>query len=85
MGAITLKDLRGRIAMLSVVCDRCGRQGRLQVPALIERHGPDMAMPDLAWHLAGDCPKRHGLSLNRCSVHFPELGDLFLATGPDEG
>ena len=66
------------------MCEGCGREGRLQVPALIESHGLDMALPDLAWHLAGDCPKRHGLSLNRCSVHFPELVELFPSVGPNK-
>jgi hypothetical protein len=40
-GMITFSDLAGRLKVLRVDCDRCGRHGRYLVDKLIYDHGPD--------------------------------------------
>ncbi len=72
-GALTLGDLRGRMAMLAVSCSKCGRSGRYRLAGLIDRHGADMSLPDLAALLSSDCPRRGGPLSDQCQVHFPDL------------
>src|SRR5450830_1465462 len=40
-GAIIFGDLIGKLDMLHVTCDKCGRKGRYAVPRLIEQRGRD--------------------------------------------
>jgi hypothetical protein len=69
-GARTLSDLRE--TALTVICMRCGRQGRYAVAKLIERYG-DAKLPDLLQALAG-CPKVRSSSIHdRCAVRFERL------------
>jgi len=76
-GAVTLGDLRGRLAMLSVECEKCGRAGRYRLAGLIAAHGEDTSLPDLASSLAKSCeqPSSSG-SLSYCPIRFPDLADL---------
>jgi hypothetical protein len=39
-GAIIFSDLVGKLDMLAVTCDKCGRKGRYAVARLIERREP---------------------------------------------
>jgi hypothetical protein len=69
-GARTLSDLRE--TALTVICMRCGRQGRYAVAKLVEQHG-DAKLPDLLEALA-DCPKvRSASTHDRCAVRFERL------------
>ena len=38
-GAIIFRDLVGKLGVLSVECDKCGRRGRYHLYRLIERYG----------------------------------------------
>jgi hypothetical protein len=38
-GAIIFRDLVGKLDVLNVECDKCGRRGRYHLYGLIERHG----------------------------------------------
>jgi hypothetical protein len=38
-GAITFRDIVGKLDVLNVECDKCGRRGRYHVHRLVERHG----------------------------------------------
>jgi hypothetical protein len=41
---------------------------------LIERHGRDMTLPDVALILAADCRRQQTVSIHdRCGVYFPHL------------
>ena len=40
-GAITFSDLIGKLDVLQVACDKCGRKGRYAVARLIEQRGSD--------------------------------------------
>jgi hypothetical protein len=73
-GAVTLRELAGRLPMLEVACSRCERRGWLNVAGLIERHGADARLPDLREILAGDCPRSSAVAIHeRCGVYYPQL------------
>jgi len=40
-GAITFRDIAGKLAVLRVACDKCGRSGQYRVDRLIMRYGLD--------------------------------------------
>jgi len=39
--AIIFRDLVGKLDVLNVECDKCGRRGRYRLDRLIERYGVD--------------------------------------------
>src|SRR6516165_3973516 len=45
-GAITFRDIAGRLSVLRVLCDKCGRRGRYHLHRLIERFGIDAKLFD---------------------------------------
>ena len=75
-GAITLGQIAGRLDRLEIACGKCGRRGSYAVQGLIDRHGPDLGLPDLAAMLSADCEHRGGLAFDRCQVLFSNLIDL---------
>ncbi len=76
-GSITLGEIGSRFGMLEVQCGRCDRRGRLRTDKLIEQHGPDMSLPDLRDHLAGDCEHKDAWARkDRCQVFYPQLREM---------
>ena len=76
-GSITLEEMGNRFRMLEVRCGKCARIGRLRIDKLIEQHGPDMTLPDLRDHLAGECEHRKATRRNdRCQVFYPQLREM---------
>ena len=66
-GAIIFSDLIGKLDMLRVACDKCGRDGRYRLPRLILDRGADTKLPDWLNDIAAGCPKRHSVNWNdRC-------------------
>ena len=57
-GAIIFGDLLGKLDMLHVACDKCGRKGRYAVVPLIEKRERDAKVLDLLAEIAADCPKK---------------------------
>ena len=55
-GAITFCDIAGKLAVLRVTCDKCGRSGQYRVDRLIMRYGIDAKLFD--WEPEGDCPRK---------------------------
>ena len=45
-GAITFRDIVGKLAILRVECDKCGRPGQYPVDRLIVRYGLDAKLFD---------------------------------------
>jgi hypothetical protein len=45
-GSVTFSDLTGKLDVLKVTCDKCGRAGRYGVAQLIEQHGRDGKLTD---------------------------------------
>lgn len=77
-GARTLGELDGQLNMLRVVCMRegCGRRGRYHLSKLIDKHGRQAKLPDIARFLSRDCPQRNVNEMDRCLVQFPDLSKL---------
>jgi hypothetical protein len=40
-GAITFRDIAGKLTVLRITCDKCGRSGQYRVDRLIMRYGID--------------------------------------------
>ena len=73
-GAITFGDLVGKLDVLVVACDKCGRKGRYSVARLIERHGRDAKVLDLLAEITADCPKKQaGNMSDQCAARCPDL------------
>ena len=74
-GSYSLGDAATKLNMLRLECSRCGRAGQYRIDKLIERFGPDIALPDLRHELA-QCSRRHNMS-DPCQVSYVDrLGDL---------
>jgi hypothetical protein len=73
LGALTLTDIQ--LAALTVTCRRCGRAGRYRVATLIEQHGGDRPLPDVARAIerASGCELAEK-PYERCFVVFGEFG-----------
>jgi hypothetical protein len=70
VGALTLSDMSPDM-MLHIACKRCDRRGQLRVSSLIDQHGADAALPDVARALQAGC--EHDGQFGGCFVFFPEL------------
>jgi hypothetical protein len=69
-GSIVLSDVRERT--LTIICEPCGRRGRLSVAKLMEEHG-DAKLTDLLQTLA-DCRKARSASIHdRCKAVYEGL------------
>jgi hypothetical protein len=75
-GAITLGQLKGRLDKLHIECGRCDRKGWSYLATLLDKHGPDCKLPDLARLLSHDCAKSTAAEFDRCQVRFPDLAKL---------
>ena len=72
--------------MIGLVCEKCGRRGQYRVDTLLERYGPQMAMPGLR-HVLARCPHRHDMS-NPSQIEYVdwladvwEWGEMFWRRG----
>ena len=73
-GAIIFSDLTGKLDVLSVACDKCGRAGRYRLSHLIEHHGRDANLVDWLDEIAADCPNRVTVDWNdRRRAQCPDL------------
>jgi len=60
-GAIVFSDLIGKLDVLRVSCDKCGRDGCCGLAKLIDKRGRDGKLVDWLDELTGDCPKKKSL------------------------
>jgi hypothetical protein len=73
-GAIIFRDLVGKLDVLSVECDMCGRRGRYQLDRLIERYGIDAKLFEWTDEITADCPRKQAMNLNDiCGARRPDL------------
>ena len=73
-GAITFRDLVGKLEVLNVECDKCGRRGRYRLHRLIERYGIDAKLFDWSDQITVDCPRKRAKNLNDiCGARCPDL------------
>jgi hypothetical protein len=78
-GAITFSDLVGRLKVLRVDCDHCGRHGRYLVDKLVYDHGPDAKLIEWFSDLTKDCPQKFEQGVVRaCDAVMPDLARLGL-------
>jgi hypothetical protein len=63
-GAIIFRDLVGKLDVLNVECEKCGRRGRYHLHRLIERYGIDAKLFDWSDEITADCPRRQARNLN---------------------
>jgi hypothetical protein len=76
-GAIIFRDIDGKLDVLKVECDKCGRFGRYHVERLIERYGIDAKL--FAWsdEVTADWPRKQARNLNdRCGALCPDLAKV---------
>jgi len=74
-GAIVFGDLIGKLDMLRVSCEKCGRDGRYGVAKLIDKRGRDGKLVDWLDELTADCPKKKSLlnMSDRYGAKCPQL------------
>ena len=63
-GAIIFRDIVGKLDMLRVECDKCGRRG-YPLDRLIERYGIDAKLFD--FEPEADCPRKRGTITTRAA------------------
>jgi hypothetical protein len=74
-GSYSLGEAAATLNMIRLTCPKCHRTGQYRVDKLLERYGPDIAMPDLRHELAR-CPHRSDMS-DPCQVEYVDrLEDL---------
>ena len=56
--ATTFSDLIGKLVLLRVACDKCGRDGCYGLYRIIEKRGRDAKPIDWLDELTAECPKK---------------------------
>jgi hypothetical protein len=64
-GAIIFSDLIGKLDVLRVTCEKCGRDGCYGLSRLIDKRGCDAKVIDWLDELKADCPKNK----EHCAQH----------------
>ena len=73
-GAIIFSDLIGKLDVLRVSCEKCGRDGHYILARLIRKRGRNAKLIDWIDELTADCSKRIAYNLNDpCGVRCPGL------------
>ena len=76
-GAIIFGDLVGKLEVLSVTCEKCGRDGRYILARLIRKRGRDAKLVDWLDELTAECPKKLAHSMNDpCGARCPDLAKV---------
>ena len=74
-GAITIRDLVGKLEVLHLDCDKCGRHGRYRLDRLIEQYGIDAKLFD--WEPEADCPRKVAQNqYDPCGARCPDLAKV---------
>ena len=74
-GAIIFSDLIGKLDVLRVACEKCGRDGRYILARLIRNRGRDAKLIDWLDELTAECPKKIALNMNDpCGARVPGFG-----------
>jgi hypothetical protein len=73
-GAIIFSDLIGKLDVLRVSCEKCGRDGCYGLNRLIEKRGRDAKLIDWLDELTAECPKKIAPDMNDpCAAKCPQL------------
>jgi hypothetical protein len=63
-GAIIFSDLTGKLDVLRVSCEKCGRDGGYRLNGLIEKRGRDAKLIDWLDELTAECRKKIAHNMN---------------------
>ena len=73
-GAIIFSDLIGKLGLLRVSCEKCGRDRRYRLDRLIRVYGRDAKLIDWLDVITSDCPKKIAGNMNDpCGARCPQL------------
>jgi len=76
-GAIIFSDLTGKLDVLRVSCEKCGRDGCYGLNRLIEKRGRDAKLIDWLDELTAECPKKIARNMNdTCGAKCPQLSKV---------
>jgi len=56
-GGCDAVDIVGKLTVLRINCDKCGRSGQYRVDRLIMRYGIDAKLLDGSDEITADCPR----------------------------
>jgi hypothetical protein len=71
--AITFRDIVGKLTVLRITCDKCGRSGQYRVDRLSMRYGIDATLFDWLDEITADCPRKRAKNLNDQRARCPDL------------
>ena len=72
--AITFSDLIGKLDVLRVSCETCGRDGSYGLARLIRVYGRDAKLRDWLDVITADCPKKIARNMNdQCGAKCAQL------------
>jgi len=72
--AIIFGDLIGKLDMLRVAYDKCGRDGCYGLAKLIDKRGRDGKIVDWLDAITADCPKKSVQNMSeRCGARCPDV------------
>jgi hypothetical protein len=73
-GSLTPADLIGKLDVLRVECEKCGRAGQYRVDRLLRQLGRDAKLTDWLYDLTKDCPRKLKSSYSDpCGARCPDL------------
>ena len=74
-GDIIFRDLVGKLEVLNLQCDKCGRFRRYHLERLIEEYGIDAKLVD--WEPEADCPLKMARNdHDPCGARCPDLSKV---------
>ena len=72
--AITFSDLVGKLDVLRVSCEKCGREGSYRLGGLIERRGRDGKVIDWLDEVTAECPRKIASDMSDpCGARYQDL------------
>ena len=81
-GAIIFSDLIGKLDVLRVNCEKCGRDGHYILARLIRKRGRDAKLIDWLDELTAECPKKIARNMNDpCGATVPAITEAAVRTG----
>jgi hypothetical protein len=87
-GSVTFGELIGKLGVLRVTCNKCGRAGRYHVETIAVSIGLDGKLTDWLHDLTKDCPRKNAPGQSDpCAARMPDLLKLAgrddASDGPD--
>jgi hypothetical protein len=73
-GATTFSNLIGKLDVVRVMCERCGRKGHYRLERLIADRGSNAKIVDWLDELTADCSIKQAQNWSdRCAARCPDL------------